>query len=202
MNTAESKKRYTPQEYLKLEEASLEKHEYFRGEIFAMAGGSENHSLINSNVMRVLGNLLSGKPCRVYDSNLRIHIPTTSLFTYPDASVICGPTEVGISDPSRGSILNSKVIVEILLPSTEAYDRGAKFENYLSITSLREYVLISQSAPRIETFHRQDDGTWVFSFASGMESTILLKSLEIALPLPEVYRDVNFIPFEREASAR
>ncbi len=201
MNTAESKKRYTPEEYLKLEEASLDKHEYFRGEIFAMAGASENHSLINSNLVRALGNALIGKPCRVYDSNLRIHIPATSLFTYPDVSVICGPTQVGTSDPSRGSILNPKLIVEILSPSTEAYDRGAKFENYLSIESLREYVLISQNAPRIETFHLLDDGTWVFSYENGMQSNIPLKSLEITLSLAEVYRDVNFIPFEREASS-
>jgi Uma2 family endonuclease len=201
MNTAESKKRYTPEEYLQLEETSLEKHQYFRGEIFElfpedMSGGSEWHSLITMNMGRAIGNALKGKSCRVYDSNLRIGVPTTTLYTYPDLSVICGPTQLDTSDTTRSTATNPKVIVEVLSPSTEAYDRGRKFASYLTIETLREYVLVAQSRPRVETYCKQSDGTWVFAFFEGASAYLALRSLGVEVALADIFEGVEFPPAE------
>src|SRR3954451_12138196 len=163
--------RYTIEEYLRRERAALEKHEYRDGEIVLMAGGAADHSLIVANTIRELGNLLKSKPCRVYDSNLRIRIPRTVLYTYPDVSVICGQREPDPNDSSGETMTNPRVIVEVLSPSTEGYDRGEKFSRYLQLESLREYVLVVQTAPRIETFFRHDNGEWLFRYSSGVDAS-------------------------------
>jgi Uma2 family endonuclease len=201
MGPAQSKKKYTPEEYLQLEETSLEKHQFFQGEIFDlfpddMSGASEWHSLITMNIGRAIGNALAGKSCRIYDSNLRIRIPATTLYTYPDLSVICGPTQFDSTDTRRTTATNPKVIVEVLSPSTEAYDRGKKFASYLTIESLREYVLISQSRPRVETYFKQEDVTWVFVFFEGISARVEMKSLEIEVALADIYEGVEFPPAE------
>src|SRR5687767_9181785 len=142
--------RCTPKEYLRLERDASEKHEFYRGEIFAMSGGSPQHSLIISNINREVGNRLKSSPCRVYDSNLRIRIPRTTLYTYPDVSVIYGPLQFDPLDTQRHTVLNPTLIVEVLSPSTEAWDRGGKLENYIQIESLREYLLVSSLTARVE----------------------------------------------------
>ncbi|MGA2498985.1 MAG: Uma2 family endonuclease [Tepidisphaeraceae bacterium] len=190
------KRRYTVTDYLQLERSARERHEYRDGEILLMAGGTADHSLILVNVIGELRNRLKGKPCRAYESNLRIRIARTVLYTYPDISVICGPRQPDPGDPSGETMTNPRLIVEVLSPSTEAYDRGEKFDHYRKLDSLQEYVLVSQSTPRIETFLRQPEGNWLLTPVSGLTSIAKLRSLEVELPLAEVYAGIEFPPRE------
>jgi Uma2 family endonuclease len=181
-------------EYLRHEQTATNKHEYRDGEIVAMAGNSYSHSLIAANFIGELRNALKGRPCRVLDSNLRIGIPRTPLYTYPDASVICGPAQIDPADATGQTATNPRLLVEILSPTTEAYDRGEKFNRYRQLDSLQEYVLISQDVARVEIFFRQPDGTWVFTSVSGVESRCRLASLDLTVPLAEIYAGVEFPP--------
>lgn len=180
---------FTPAEYLSRERAAEYRSEYYAGEIFAMAGGSPRHSRIKTNVLTLLNVRLQSHPCTPYDSDLRIRVPT-GLYTYPDVSVICG--ELAFDDEHKDTVLNPTVLVEVLSPTTEAYDRGKKFDHYRRIESLREYVLVSQDEPRVERFLRNDDGTWTLAIASGLSESIALPSLGLTLPLSEVFAKVDF----------
>jgi Uma2 family endonuclease len=186
--------RYSVEEYLRLEADAVEKHEYRDGEIVAMAGGSYEHSLIIANLIGEVRNRLKGGPCRVFDSNLRIRLARTTLYTYPDASVICGELQFDPKDRNRTTVLNPRVVIEVLSPATEAYDRGEKFRGYLGLESLREYVLLSQHTPLMETYFRRGDGTWLFTPAPGLDAVAKLRSLDVELPLAEVYAGVQFPP--------
>lgn len=185
---------FTVEEYLRLEADSVEKHEYRGGEIIAMAGGSPEHSLITANLIGELRQRLKGKPCRVYDSNLRVRIPGTTSYAYPDLSVICGPAQFDPQDRNRVTATNPKVVIEVLTPSTEADDRGEKFRHYLALPSLEEYVLVSQLAPRVESYHRREDGTWLFAVAEGADAAARFRSLGVEVPFTEVYAGVEFPP--------
>ena len=185
--------RYTIQEYYQLENDSPEKHEFHRGEILGMSAGSPDHSLIAMNVGDALHQRLRSSKCRAYDSNLRIRIPTGFSF-YADASVICGPVARDPDDPAGHAVTNPRLIIEVLSPSTEAYDRGDKFHAYKQLQSLEEYVLISQTRPRVETLLRQADGSWLLASCDGLDSIAKLKSLGIDLPLADVYAGVDFPP--------
>jgi Uma2 family endonuclease len=200
MEMSATARRYTLAEYFEIERNSLEKHEYRDGivvpvgEALAMAGGSFNHSLIAANVAREIGNRLKGSPCRVFESNLRVRIPRKTLFAYPDVSVICGKAEFD-SDVGFGeTVVNPRLIVEVLSPSSELYDRGQKFERYRELDSLTEYVLVSQDTALVESYFRQPDGTWLFSVNSGLDSAVKLRSVDIHLPLSEVYAGLEFRP--------
>lgn len=195
----EQKRRYTLAEYFELERTSAEKHEYVDGEILMMAGGSENHSLIITNTIRSIGNRLQGKPCRVYESNLRIRIPRTPLYVYPDISIICGPTQRDPDDHTGNSVTNPRLVIEVLSPSTEGYDRGRKFERYMKLESLEEYVLVSQETARVESFWRREGGSWLLTPVSGIEGAAKLRSLDIELPLREIYAGVEFPPLADES---
>lgn len=184
--------RCTPQEYLRREFHAVEKHQYFRDEVFSMAGGTADHSLITANAICALGNALKGRRCRVCDSNLRVRVERTMMYTYPDASVICGPVEHDPIDENLTTILNPTVLIEVLSPSSEAFDRGEKFLNYAQIDSFKEYLLISQHTPRAETFTRRDDGSWLVRVAAGLESIVRLASLSVELKLAEIYDGVAF----------
>jgi Uma2 family endonuclease len=186
--------RFSVEEYLRLEAEAAERHEYRDGEIVAMAGGSPEHSLIIANLIREVGNQLKGSPCRVYDSNLRIRIPRSTLYTYPDLSVVCGEPQFDPQDRRRTTILNPRVLFEVLSEGTEAYDRGDKFRRYLQIESLQEYVLLSQSSPWAGSYLRRDDGSWLFTPAAGLGAVIKLQSVEIELPLAEAYAGITFPP--------
>ncbi len=179
----------TPAEYLRFERAAIYRSEYFRSEIFAMAGGSPKHSLIKSNVMGTLWSRLRSLPCRAYDSDLRIKCPT-GLYTYPEASVIC--SELEFDDDQQDTVLNPTLLVEVLSKSPEAYDRGKKFDHYRTIPSLREYVLVSQDEPTIQRLLRNDDNTRTLSVATGLDQAITLRSIGIELSLAEVYERVDF----------
>ena len=156
---AARKTTWTPEEYLAWERSSDEKHEYFDGEVFAMAGASEEHNLIVTNIVATLWIALRQRPCKVYPSDLRVKIPSTGLYTYPDASVLCDRPE--FEDDAADTLLNPQVIFEVLSEFTEDYDRGTKFKHYRSIPSFREYVLVSQTEILVEHSTRQDDGSWL-----------------------------------------
>lgn len=189
-----SKRRYTVDEYLRMERDSLEKHEFHEGEILAMAGNSPEHVVIATNLIGELHARLKGKRCRVYESNLRLRAGRSQRYVYPDLSVICGQPQFDPLDTRPETVTNPRILVEILSPTTEAYDRGEKFDRYREIDSLEEYLLVWQHVPRVELFRRQPDGTWAFSAAVGTDSTITLPALGIQLSLTEIYDGVTFPP--------
>ncbi len=154
-------RKYTISEYLAFEQDASEKHEYRDGWIVAMAGGTYNHGVIAANLIRELGNALKGKPCRVADSTVRVRIPRTPLYTYPDMTIVCGEAQFDSLDGSGKTLINPRVIVEVLSSSTEAYDRGEKFSRYRHLDSLEEYVVVSQDSPNVETFFRYPEGGWL-----------------------------------------
>ena len=191
----EKPRRYTLDEYFKIARDSEVKLEYIDGEIVAMAGGTYNHSLIAANFIGALSPRLKGKPCRVLESNLRVGI-RRSRYTYPDIPVVCGSPQFDPRDSE--TIVNPRVLIEVLSPSTERSDRGEKFNRYQMLESLEEYVLVSQDKPLIETFFRQSDGGWLLMPYSGMEAVVKLRSLDVEIPLSEIYAGVEFPPPEPE----
>ena len=180
----------TEADYLDFERVSESKHAYFAGEVFAMSGASEAHNLICTSTSFLLYGQLRGRSCKVYPGDMRVKVEVTGLYTYPDISVVCG--EAQFSDDHLDTLVNPTVIIEVLSPSTEGYDRGKKFQHYREITSLNEYVLISQDSPRIERYGRQPDGTWVFDDAHGLDASLALASIDCKLVLAEVYEQVTF----------
>jgi Uma2 family endonuclease len=187
-------RRYTLEEYIRLEAESEERHEFRDGEIIAMSGGSLHHSRITANVIRELGNGLKGSPCAVFDSNLRIQIAKKKLYSYGDATVICGEPTLSDVEGIGPTYTNPRVVVEVLSPSTRKFNEHDKFDQFRKLTSFEEYVLIEQDEPRVETRYRHPDGHWGIDFAIGMESSILLRSLSISLPLVEIYAGIVFPP--------
>lgn len=183
-------RRFTAEEYLTLERAAEYKSEFYRGEIFAMAGGTARHSLITNNVGGTLRALLKGRRCTAYSSDLRIAIPQEELYTYPDVSVFCEPIQ--FLRGSDDTALNPTLIVEVLSPGTEAYVRGQKFQHYSTIASLREYLLVSQDEPSIERFARGEDGRWTIASARGLAAALRLESIDVELPVAEVFDKVDF----------
>ena len=183
---------WTPAEYLAFEREQEEaKHEYLDGSIIpmvetirGMAGASLAHNRIVSNVVIGLGIQMRGRPCDVFSGDMRLHVPATGLYTYPDIAVLC--EEPQFVDDQLDVLLNPNLIIEVLSPSTEAYDRGAKFDHYRSIESLRTYLLIAQDVAHVEQFQRQENG-WLLTVAKGLESSVRLESLSCELVLAEVY---------------
>lgn len=179
----------SPAEYLKVERAADYRSEYFRGEMFAMAGGSARHSRIKTNMIGQLHSHLKGRPCAAYDSDLRIKCPT-GLYTYPDLSVVCG--ELEFDDEHADTVLNPTLLVEVLSKSTEAYDRGKKFDHYGRIPSLREYVLVLQDEPMVQRFLRNEDGSWNLASVSGLDQIVTFPSIGVGVLLADVYERVDF----------
>ncbi len=188
MSTAE-KRHYTPQEYLAFERASETKHEFYQGEIFAMTGASREHNLIVFNLLREIGNHLENTPCEVYPSDMRVKVNATGLYTYPNVTVVC--SQPRFENDVFDTLLNPKLIVEVLSESTEAYDRGQKFAQYRTIPSLEEYILISQNAYFVEDFTKQENGQWLLSEARGPEASIQFHSIDCSLTMAELYRRVE-----------
>ncbi len=181
----------TSEDYLAIERSAEGKSEYLDGEMFAMAGASEAHNLIVSNLIRSLGNRLAERPCRVYPGDLRVLVEATGLYTYPDVSVVCGEPRL-VEDRHQDNLTNPQLLIEVLSPSTEAFDRGRKFEHYRAIPSLREYLLVAQEKSALELFLREGDGFWRFTAVQGIDSVLTLPTLGIELPLGEVYGKVTF----------
>lgn len=195
--TALRKLYLTPQEYLELERSAEFKSEYHDGEVFAMAGASPRHTIIVANTTYVLVGALKKRACTVHNADLRIKVRASGLYTYPDVVVICDKPR--FDDPREDTVLNPALIVEVLSPSTEAYDRGAKFRHYRSIGSLTDYLLISQDRALIEHYVRQPDeaagepgSRWLLTAWQGLENVAHIASLGIDLPLAEVYDKLDW----------
>jgi Uma2 family endonuclease len=182
--------RWTVEQYLTRERASSERHEYLDGVIVAMAGASARHNLIVGNLYASLHSQLRNRPCVVYPSDLRLKVPKTQLYTYPDISVVCGAPQ--FEDAEQDTLLNPTVIVEVLSPSTESYDRGKKFQHYRALESLEEYVLVAQDSRRIEQYVRQVKGQWLLRDIHQPEAYLELASIECRVPLADVYEKVSF----------
>ncbi len=196
MTAAESDlpRRATIAEYFAIDNAAAERSEYRAGTVVCMPGGTEPHALITMNVGIAIGFRLRGGPCRAYSPDLRIGVPRKTYCMYPDVPVVCGPAEFDPRDPGGRTVTNPRLVVEVLSPSTEAYDRGQKFEQYLLIDSLQDYVLVAQDRPRVEAYSRRPDGAWLFTYAHGLDAAVRLGSLDLDLPLAELYAGVTFPP--------
>lgn len=190
MFTAEKSTWYTEDEYFAYEASSPWLAEFRRGVVTDMAGGSENHSNIISNLIRQLGNRLEGKSCRVHGESLRLRIESEDAFLRPDVWVICGPTEryKGRNDTA----MNPTLVIEVQSPSTTVWDHREKFGLYKAVGSLREYVLVGQHLPFVEVNVRGEDGDWDMAVIQGLEGSLRLESLGIELPLTEIYANVDF----------
>ena len=185
------KRLYTVEEYFELEEKSDIKHEYYRGEIFAMAGGSANHSRIAGNVFAACHFGLRGSKCEAFTSDIRVLIAAFGFYTYPDITVTCGATQ--FAENQTDTIINPIVVIEVLSPSTKNYDRGQKFQFYRSIPTLKEYVVIEQDFPYIE-YHFRQEKTWILTEIKSIEDTLSLQSIDIQIPLRDLYARVDWLP--------
>ncbi len=184
--SVEPHRRISIEDYLAAERRAETKSEYMDGEVFAMSGASREHNLIAVNVTASVHGQLKGRACETYAGDMRVHVPATGLYTYPDVTVVCG--EPRFEDSEVDTLLNPTLLIEVLPPSTEGYDRGKKFAQYRMLESFREYVLVSQEEVRVEIFTRQDDGHWLLSEeASRLEETVPLASIGCELRLADVY---------------
>jgi Uma2 family endonuclease len=178
----------TQDQYLETERIALDKHEYYRGEIFAMSGASFRHNQIFKNTYGTLYNKLKGKSCQPYGSDLRIHIPQNTLYTYPDISIICGKPDM--TDSANDTITNPSVIIEILSKSTYDYDKGQKFTLYRDIDSLKEYILIDSLSVRVEHYSKNQDDSWTLKDYRTIEDKLNIETIAEDLLLADVYADV------------
>jgi Uma2 family endonuclease len=182
---AYNKRKYTIEEYLEMENAAAEKHEYYQGEIFDMSGTKFEHNKVTSNLHYRLRQKLSGKPCQPYGSDLRIHIERNTLFTYPDISVICG--EPIFLNNDNMNLLNPTIIFEVLSPSTKNYDRGEKFRLYRDIPTLKEYIIIDPEAIIVEAYTINIPGNWELKEYKAINENLQLKSIQTSLEIAEIY---------------
>jgi Uma2 family endonuclease len=182
---AYNKAKFTVEEYLALEKDSIEKHEYFQGDIFARVGAGPRHNVICSNLFGELAQHLKGKPCKPYGSDQRIHVAENTLFTYPDISIICG--DIVPSEFDEDSATLPIVLFEILSKSTKNYDRGEKFKLYRDIPSLQEYILIDSLSINIEAFRVNKQGHWELEEYRSIEDSLSIPVLNLHLPLREIY---------------
>jgi Uma2 family endonuclease len=178
--------RYTYAEYVALERLSPTKHEFLDGEIYAMAGGSEEHSALAAELLRALGNALGDRPCRIHTSDLRIYVEAVGLATFPDGAVVCGPLEQHGPSPNA-TALNPLVLLEVTSDSSEEYDTGSKLEMYRTIPSLRDYIVVSHRERRITVHHRNEEGAWITRVAIPA-GRVLVESLGATLVVDEIYR--------------
>jgi Uma2 family endonuclease len=183
----EPKSSLTVEQYLTLERQSETRSEYLNGEVFAMTGASREHNLITGNVFGEIRAQLRGRSCEAYASDMRVAIPGTGLYTYPDVVVACGPPQ--FEDGELDTLLNPTLIVEVLSASTEDYDRGTKFAHYRTLASLAEYVLVAQDKVHVEHFVRQAEG-WLLTETDDLATTLDLPSIGCKLALADIYERV------------
>jgi Uma2 family endonuclease len=179
----------TEERYLEIERKAEFKSEYYQGEMFAMAGAKEAHNLIALNVAAEFRQQLRPRPCRAYMSDMRVRVNLSGLYSYPDVTVVCG--EPQFLDEQRDTLLNPNLIVEVLSPSTEAYDRGRRFKQYRSVESVSEYLLVSSEQIGAELFTRQPDGSWLLTAVSRLEDWLDLRSVGCRLAMADVYEKVE-----------
>jgi Uma2 family endonuclease len=188
---ANPQRRYTPEEYFELERTSEERFEFRNGEVFCMSGASPAHERIIRNMLVYLTSKIGGRGCEAFTSNIRIKVPSAPPYRYADLSALCGEAQfeqIGGVD----ALVNPALIVEVLSPSTEIYDRADKFTHYKSIPDFREYLLVAQHRPHVTRLFKQDDDTWIHTEANDLDSIIKLSSIDCALPLNELYQGVGF----------
>jgi Uma2 family endonuclease len=182
---------FTPAQYLAMEVVSEEKHEYYDGEIYLMAGGTREHSLIAVNVVSELRQALAPKPCEVYNSDMRLLVERSGLYTYPDVMVICG--KVQMVERRNDTVTNPVLIVEVLSESTRNDDRGVKFNFYKQLPSLQEYVVVESERPRVEVYRRGENDVWALEALTDLEAVLHLASVDCQVSLNEVYRKVSWL---------
>lgn len=181
--------KFTIEEYLEMENAADEKHEYYQGEIFDMSGAKHEHNLVVKNTYFDLGNKLKGKPCQPWGSDTRVHIEENGLFTYPDISVVCGDPEYRNNDDFN--LLNPTIIIEVFSASTKNYDRGDKFKLYRDIPTLKEYVLIDPEKISIEAFYINAQSEWALKEYKSIDDVLALNSINVSLSLADIYEDTQ-----------
>jgi Uma2 family endonuclease len=189
MSALPKQRLFTDEEYLMLEERATQRSEFYFGEIFAMAGATRRHNVISTNVTANLHAQLRRRPCEVYQNDMRVKIHK-NFYTYPDVVVVCG--EPKIERRHGENLLNPTVLIEVLSPSTEQFDRSEKAKNYRTIASLQELILISQHKPNIEHYARQSTGAWLISEITDAQTVLKLDSIECQLDLADVYEKVEF----------
>lgn len=186
---AYGKQKISIEEYLEMENASMEKHEYYKGEIFAMSGAKVPHNAVTGNFFIAVGQKLKGKRCKPYGSDLRIHIQSNTLFTYPDISIICG--EIITLNNDDYNVLNPSVIIEVLSKSTKNYDRGEKFKLYRDIPTLKEYILVDSETIHIEVFRLNENNHWELEEYDSIENVLFIKAIDEKIAISEIYEGVN-----------
>ena len=182
------KNKLTIAEYIEFEKNSDEKHEYYQGELFAMAGAKVAHNRIVTRLTILAGQQLRGKTCEPFNSDQRIHVPDNTLFTYPDISIVCGPVKTLNND--NYNILNPSIIIEVLSPGTKNYDRGEKFQLYRAIPTLKEYILIDSQFIHIEAFRINAQGHWELEEYDTPTASLLLPLVGVAIPVQEIYEGI------------
>lgn len=190
--TAIAKPKLTAAEYLAMEETAEFKSEFVNGEIFAMAGASLSHNRVSKNLLMEIESRLKNGRCEAFASDQRVSISATGMYAYPDITIACGPLQTDPNSPS--TITNPTVVIEVLSPSTENYDRGLKFRQYQQSPTLREYVLVFQDETRIERYNRKADNIWEMRIFQGLSAVLELESAPIRIELVDVYRNVEFLP--------
>jgi Uma2 family endonuclease len=178
----------TREDYFALEETSEEKHEFYQGEIFAMAGGTFNHATIGTNIVTTLKQKLRGKSCQPTSSDMRVETPG-GLITYPDAAIFCGKPQL---TENQCALLNPTVIVEVLSPSTRRYDQSDKFLLYRSIPTFADYLLVDSEKVHVQHFHKTGNHEWLLHEYFDVQESLLLKSVEVSLGLLEIYENIVF----------
>jgi Uma2 family endonuclease len=187
MSAVLTRTHYTAEEYLALERCASYKSEFHDGQIYAMTGASRKHNLVSGNIYRELSLQLKKRPCEAYINDMRVKAAVAHNYHYPDIAVVCGIPQ--FEDVYVDTLLNPTLLIKVLSPSTEAFDRGGKFAHYRKIGSLQEYLLIAQDQPSIERYMRQDD-VWILSEAVGLDAVVTLESIDCILSLREVYDKV------------
>jgi Uma2 family endonuclease len=180
----------TEAEYLTFDRSSAVKHEYIDGQLYAMTGASGHHNLITASTIAALIAQTRGGDCRVFSSDMRVHAPSAGSYFYPDVTVVCG--EIVYTDEQFDTLENPTVIIEVLSPSTERFDRGQKFQHYWRIPTLQTYVLIAQDQARVERFTRQETNEFLLAVAAGRDRAIELPSIDCNLALADLYAQVTF----------
>ena len=192
MSLPQSQIRHTVEEYLAFEREAEVRHEYLDGQVYAMAGESLEHSRICVNLAREISAQLKGRPCEALSPNMKVRTSQAGLFAYPDLSVVC--SKATFHDSRRDVLVNPQIVIEVLSPSTEAYDRGGKFLRYQQIETLTVYLLVAQDRPLIEHYVRQPGRRWLYSVVGEISGGAEVASIDVHLHLAEVYDRVSFPP--------
>lgn len=184
----------TPAEYLAAERRAQQKSEYINGQVYAMSGASRLHNLIAGNLFGEIRGQLRGRPCETYTGDMRVKVGPTGMYTYPDVVALCD--EPRLEDDHFDTLLNPAVIIEVLSPATESYDRGEKFAHYRRLESLKEYVLVAQTTRRVEHYRRDGD-SWVLTEINAPDAELVLRSLGCAVKIADIYDRVTFPPGDK-----